>query len=146
MSENIFFVFDIGTLAGMFSVAESKKILENRVKNYYIFFFLTLLYLTKFLISATALCRVIRPLSASSANLESEQTPISPRLLFRESVVSSLISAAKTVAEMPISTDYSQSLRKIAKIFSFLRTTENSNFSTGIFLSSYQKCCQKSAK
>ena len=35
-------------------------------------------------------------------------------------------------AEIPTSTDYPQSLWKIAKKFSFLRTTENSNFSTGI--------------
>ena len=35
-------------------------------------------------------------------------------------------------SEMPTSTDYPYSLRKVVKIFSFLRTTENPNFSTGI--------------
>ena len=37
-----------------------------------------------------------------------------------------------TLSEMPTTTDYPQSLRKIAKIFSFLRTTESSNFSMEI--------------
>ena len=49
--------------------------------------------------------------------------------------------------EMPTSTDYPQSLWKITKNFSFLRTTETYNFSTGFFKKrSNQKCCQKSAK
>ena len=53
----------------------------------------------------------------------------------------------KRMKQMPTSTDYPQPLWKIAEFFSFLRITENSNFSTGIFLkSSNQKFCQKSAK